>query len=558
MRKIPATLFFCLFIIFGAAVLAKLFYLQVVKGEYYEALALGQQMSVEDISAQRGDIFFSDAKTILGQTKTKPVVYISPGKISESDIDLTAKELGLVLEGSEEDIKGQIQQGEILRKDITEEQYETLKQKNLKGVYINEVSIRVYPQKEYACHAAGFVNNEGQGQYGIEGYYDSILQGENISKSKGSALGILTSVFSGKDSDLQTKGESLQLTIDYNIQYYAQKLLNEAFEQWKMDSGQIIVEEPQTGRILALATYPDFDPNNYSQEKNMGVFLNPVLQALFEPGSVFKPFTMAGALEENLVTPETKFTDTGVVNVGGPAIYNFAKKVWGEQSMVGVLENSINTGAVFVEQKLGKNLFLKYAQKFGFFDKTNIDLAGEVFSSNETLKNGYPRDLATASFGQGIQMTSIQLIRGFSVIANAGKMMRPYVVEKIIYPNGQEKIQEPVLEKQVISEDTASKLSAMMVSVVENGGGRRAKVPNYYIAGKTGTAQIPKPGGGYYETETIQSFIGFAPAFSPRFVILVRLDNPKQSDAASSCAAPIFGKLAKYIIDLWQIPPSEQ
>lgn len=557
MRKIPATLFFCLFAIFGAAVLAKLFYLQIEKGEYYEALALGQQMSIEDTNSQRGDIFFSDSKTILAQTKTKPVVYISPGKISQSDIDLVAKELALVLEGNEEDIKGQIQQGEILRKDITEKQYETLKQKNLKGVYVNEVSSRVYPQKEYACHMAGFVNNEGQGQYGIEGYYDSILQGENIPKGKSSTLGILTSVFSGKDSDLQTKGESLQLTIDYNIQYYAQKLLSEAFDQWKMDSGQIIVQEPQTGKILALATYPDFDPNNYSQEKNMGIFLNPSLQALFEPGSVFKPFTMAGALEENLIAPETKFTDTGVANAGGPPIYNFAKKTWGEQSMVGVLENSINTGAVFVEQKLGKSLFLKYAQKFGFFDKTSIDLAGEVFSSNETLKNGYPRDLATASFGQGIQMTSMQLIRGFSVIANAGKMMRPYVVEKIIEPNGQEKIQEPVFEKQVISEDTASKLSAMMVSVVENGGGRKAKVPHYYIAGKTGTAQIPKPKGGYYETETIQSFIGFAPAFSPRFVILVRLDNPKQSDAASSCAAPIFGKLAKYIIDLWQIPPSE-
>ena len=557
MRKIPAILFFCLFAIFGAAVSVKLFYLQIVKGEYYEVLALGQQMSVEDNTSQRGDIFFSDNKTILAQTKTKPVVYISPSKILENDIDLTAKELGLVLEKSEEGIKGQIQQGEIFKKDITEKQYEILKQKNLKGVYLSEVLVRVYPQKEFACHMAGFVNNEGQGQYGVEGYYDSILQGQNISKGKGSASGILTSVFSSDDTDLQTKGESLQLTIDYNIQYYAQKLLNEAFDQWKMDSGQIIVEEPQTGKILALAAYPDFDPNNYSQEKNMGIFLNPALQALFEPGSVFKPFTMAGALEENLITPETKFTDIGVANVGGPPIYNFAKKTWGEQSMVGVLENSINTGAVFVEQKLGKNLFLKYAQKFGFFDKTSIDLAGEVFSSNETLKNGYPRDLATASFGQGIQMTSIQLIRGFSTIANSGKMMRPYVVEKIIEPNGQEKIQEPVFEKQVISEDTASKLSAMMVSVVENGGGRRAKVPNYYIAGKTGTAQIPKPGGGYYETETIQSFIGFAPAFSPRFVILVRLDNPKQSDAASSCAAPIFGKLAKYIIDLWQIPPTE-
>ncbi|MDP1995436.1 MAG: penicillin-binding protein 2, partial [Ignavibacteria bacterium] len=376
----------------------------------------------------------------------------------------------------------------------------------------------------------GFVNGEGNGQYGIEGFYDDILKGKSFLKEKNSTFSILSSVFSQKNSDLNESGKNLQLTIDYNIQYYAEKLLEEAINDWQMDSGQIIVQEPKTGKILAMAIWPDFDPNQYGQEKNVSVFSNPSLQSLFEPGSIFKPLIMSAGFEEKLVTPETKFFDKGVVDLGGPLIYNFAKKVWGEQTMVGVLENSINTGMIFLEQKLGKSAFLRYSQKFGLFEKTGIDLAGEIYSNNETLKKGYPRDFAVASFGQGIQITSIQLMQAISAIANEGNMMKPFVVEKIISQNNKEEIKEPVLEKQVISQDTSQKLSAMMVSVVENGGGRRAKVPGYLVAGKTGTAQIPKPTGGYYEDRTIQSFVGFAPANSPKFSIMIRLDNPKQSD----------------------------
>ncbi len=415
---------------------------------------------------------------------------------------------------------------------------------------------RVYPNQKLASHLVGFVNRDGAGQYGVEGFYNNILSGKSFLKGKPSTFSILSSVFNSENFDIDTTGKSLQLSIDYNIQYYSQKLLEEAFIEWQMDSGQIIVQEPLTGKILAMAVWPNFDPNEYGKEKNVSIFSNQSIQALFEPGSVFKPMTMAAGFEEKVISPETKFFDNGSANLGGPLIYNFAKKAYGEQTMVGVLENSINTGMVFVEQKLGKSAFLRYVQKFGLFEKTGIDLSGEIYSNNETLKKGYPRDFAVASFGQGIQITSIQLIKAISAIANNGNTMRPFVVEKIISQNGKEEIKKPILEKQVISQDTAQKLSAMMVAVVENGGGRRAKVSGYLVAGKTGTAQIPKPTGGYYEERTIQSFVGFAPANSPKFSILIRLDNPKQSDAASSCAAPIFAKLAKYIIDLKQIPPT--
>lgn len=548
MKRIPVKLYFGGFAIFGAAILGMLFYLQIIKGEYYGALALGQQTQQEESNSLRGSIFFSDGKTILAQTIEKPIIFISPSKIPDQEKAKTIQELS--------DILGDIGDGETVKIDLTAEQYKVLKQKNFKGTYVNEVFYRVYPNQKLASHLIGFVNGEGNGQYGIEGFYDDILKGKSFLKEKNSTFSILSSVFSQKNSDLNESGKNLQLTIDYNIQYYAEKLLEEAINDWQMDSGQIIVQEPKTGKILAMAIWPDFDPNQYGQEKNVSVFSNPSLQSLFEPGSIFKPLIMSAGFEEKLVTPETKFFDKGVVDLGGPLIYNFAKKVWGEQTMVGVLENSINTGMIFVEQKLGKSAFLRYSQKFGLFEKTGIDLAGEIYSNNETLKKGYPRDFAVASFGQGIQITSIQLMQAISAIANEGNMMKPFVVEKIISQNNKEEIKEPVLEKQVISQDTSQKLSAMMVSVVENGGGRRAKVPGYLVAGKTGTAQIPKPTGGYYEDRTIQSFVGFAPANSPKFSIMIRLDNPKQSDAASSCAAPIFGKLAKYILDLKQIPPT--
>lgn len=558
MKRIPANLYFWCFVGFGAVILGMLFYLQIIKGEYYGALAMGQQIPIEEVSSQRGAIFFNDGKTILAQTVSKPIAYISPSKIPEAEKEVIVGDLAKVLGGNQEELLAQINVGEVFKKDLTSEQFKNLKTENLKGVYLDEVFSRVYPNQNFASHLVGFVNNEGEGQYGVEGFYNDTLKGKAFLKGKSSTFSIVSSVFESGEDLSQEPGKNLQLTIDYNIQYYAQKLLQEAFVDWQMDSGQIIVSEPSTGKILAMAVWPDYDPNKYGQEKNVSVFSNPCVQGLFEPGSVFKPIIMGAGLEEKLVTPETKFFDKGSAEIGGPSIYNFDKKAWGEQTMVGVLQNSINTGMVFIEQKLGKKAFLRYAQKFGLFEKTGVDIAGEIYSTNETLKKGYPRDFAVASFGQGIQITSLQLIQAISAIANEGKINKPYVVEKIISSKGEVEENSPVFLRQVISKDTAIELSAMMVSVVEGGGGWRAKVPGYLVAGKTGTAQMSNPKGGYYDDRTIQSFIGFAPADSPKFLILIRLDNPKQSNAAASCAAPIFGKLAKYIIDLKQIPPTGQ
>ena len=222
--------------------------------------------------------------------------------------------------------------------------------------------------------------------------------------------------------------------------------------------------------------------------------------------------------------------------------------------MSGILEKSINVGAVFLSQKLSHQTFIDYLEKLGLNDKTGIDLQGEVASRNEVLKNGSDFGFATASFGQGIEMTPMQLISAFSIFANGGKMVKPYVVDKIIHDE-EEQDASPQTGRQVISEKTASEVTTMMTNVVNRGFGSGAKVPGYYLAGKTGTAQVPIPGKlGYDQNKTIQSFIGFGPALKPEFLILVKLDNPKVPQSSLS-AAPIFKKLAQYIINYWQIPP---
>jgi cell division protein FtsI/penicillin-binding protein 2 len=240
--------------------------------------------------------------------------------------------------------------------------------------------------------------------------------------------------------------------------------------------------------------------------------------------------------------------------VGIETIHNFDKKIYGEQTMTGVLEKSINTGAVFVSKLVAPDVYLNYLDKFGFNEKTGIDLQGEVYSINKSLKSGREVNIATSSFGQGIEMTPMRLASSFCAFANGGKLVGPYIVEKIKDMQTEKNISRQPTD-QVISQHTALQITNMLISVVDNGYSKAAKVPGYYVAGKTGTAQVPiENSAGYYEDRTIQSFIGYAPALNPQFLILIKLDNPKVS-ASSLSTPPIFGKLAKYILNYWQIPP---
>jgi cell division protein FtsI/penicillin-binding protein 2 len=543
------------FILFGAAIIGRLFYLQILNYQYYKALAQGQQNLLIEVQGKRGEVFLRNGRDLLplAINKTWQFCYLSPKEIEKKEE--TAEKLAEILSLAKEEILEKIGQESSfvkIKSKLNDQEIEKLTKAKLKGVYLGEEISREYPQESFLSSVIGFVGGEGEGQYGIEGFYNDFLKIKDQFLEGKKGLGGLV-FFNLKDFWGNSEEKNLILTIDYNIQFEAEKILAKEKENLEFERGQIIVTDPKTGKILALANFPNFDPNNYFQEKDLKIFQNPAIQELFEPGSVFKPIVMAAGLEEGKITPQTTYQDPGVIKIGGTTIFNYEKRKYpGDITMTEVLEKSINTGAVFVESQIGHETFLKYIEKFGFFEKTGIDLQGEVFSTNEEFKKGYEVNFATASFGQGIAVTPIQLVRAFSAIANGGKLIKPYIVENFTPKDS---------ENFVISRKTASQLTTMLVSVVEKGFAKRAKIPGYYIAGKTGTAQVPWSALGIdkkgYSDKTIQTFIGFAPAFDPKFLILIKLDNPKTKTAEYS-AVPMFGQLAKYIITLWQIPPDYQ
>lgn len=547
MKNWRVNLVFLIIILFGAAIIGRLAYYQIVKHDLYRALAQGQQKIFNIVKGDRGNIFFSGGEILATNVKGE-YVFISPIEVEEKE--KTAEKLSEIFNLDKESILDRIKRDSLFEKiknDITDEQKELIS--DIKGVYSRDILLRNYPQGDMASQVVGFLGGEEVGQYGLEGYYDSVLQGtEAIQKKKKGSV----SSFFLEDANESGKGSDIVLTIDYNIQFMAEELLERANKNLNIESGQIIVIEPTTGKILALAHYPNFDPNNYSSVEDLDIFQNGAIQKLFEPGSVMKPITMAGAINEEKLTPQTKYVDEGTVKIGKYTIENYNGRVFGEKTMTEVLEKSINTGAVFVERTLGHDLFLKYLDSFGLFDPTGIDLDGEVFSNNTRFKKGYEINFATASFGQGIEITPIQLVKAYTAIANGGKMVKPYIVDRIIKNNETIKT-EPEISSSIISTKTASQLTAMLISVIENGYSKSARLTGYYIAGKTGTSQVPEK-GKYSADKSWQSFIGFAPALDPRFLILVKLDNPETRTAEYS-ATPVFKELSKYIIDYWKIPP---
>lgn len=548
--------------LFGATIIGRLIYIQILNRQFYKALAFGQQQLLIQVQGKRGEVFFKNRENLLplAINKTWQFCYILPREI-KNKVDI-AEKLAELLNLDKDEVLEKIKNTEALfvalKHRLTEEEVENLKKLNLTGIYLGEELLRYYPQEFLLSQVIGFLGGEGKGQYGIEGFYDEILTTEEGFLEGKRGLGGTLIFLSSENLSPVQKGTDILLSIDYNIQFIAEKLLSQAKENLKIEQGQIIVVDPYSGKILALANFPNFNPNCYSEETEMEIFKNVAIQEIFEPGSVFKPFTMAAALDTEKITPQTTYIDKGVVKIGGWPIYNYNEQAYGEQTMTEVLEKSINTGAVFVQQQIGSEIFLEYLEKFGFFEKTGIDLQEEVFSENLEFKKGYEINFATASFGQGIAMTPIQLVRAFCAIANGGKLVKPYLVEKII-DNGEEtEILPKIPENSVISRRTSSQLTAMLVSVIENGFAKAAKIPGYFIAGKTGTAQIPFSVLGIekkgYSEKTIQTFVGFAPASDPQFLILIKLYNPSAKTAEYS-AVPIFRELAKYIIDYWQIPP---
>jgi cell division protein FtsI/penicillin-binding protein 2 len=553
--RVNLTLF--LFILFAMVIVFKLVELQIINGGFYKAQALGQQRYTAQIKPERGEIYFNDEETPLAVNKINYSLYISPEEITEKEktIEILTKEIGV----SKDFLLNQFsKKGWVLiKKDLEKKEIVDLEGAKLKGVYLIKELKRYYPQEELASRIVGFVGGENVGQYGLEGYYDKILKGEEgIEQLERGRKGILF-FLTPKTLKSSLPGADIVLTLDYNIQLMSEKILKQGMEATKSEEGEIIVIDPYTGEILAFSVFPSFNPNQYFKT-NLELFQNPAVQKLFEPGSIFKPFTMMAGLNEKKVRPDTLYEDFGYVKVGSYIVKNYHNRVWGKRTMEEVIEHSINTGAIFVKNQIGNEVFWDYFEKFGFNEPTGIDLQGEVYSKNLTLKKGGEIHYTTASFGQGIEITSIQLVRAFCALINGGKLIKPHLVKKIKQGENTLEIKPTVFSEIRISDEARNDLIKMLIGVIERGTGELAKIPGYYIGGKTGTAQLPytalginKPG---YSDDSIQSFIGFLPAFDPKFLVFVKFYRPATREAAVS-AVPVFKKMVEYLIDYFQIPP---
>jgi len=416
---------------------------------------------------------------------------------------------------------------------------------------------RSYPENTLASNVTGFVNyfdrGEGHGFFGLEEQYNSLLAG--------AAQRIILPLNPSETEELPTipPGSSLIATIDREIQAAMERIANQAVEETGSESATIIVMDPKTGEILAMATTPGFNPNEYWTYTDVFPDNSPYNRAigeLYEPGSVFKVLTMAAALDNGAVTPDTQFIDTGSIEVGGIYIYNWDRGAWGPQNMTGCLQHSLNVCLAWVAKELGPTQFYEYLQKFGIGKYTGVDLAGEqVYPlSLPGDSNWYPINLGTNAFGQGVATTPIQMITAIAAIANEGKMMAPHAVKAYIQDGVQYDI-KPRLIRQVVKPETAQTLTNILATSLEEEASS-ALVPGYRIAGKTGTAEIPGP-YGYRSNVTNASFVGWGPVDDPQFIIYIWLEEPETSPWGSVVAAPVFSEAAQELVILLKIPPDE-
>ncbi len=555
--------------VFGLAffsLISMLFQRQVIQYRHYSEMAQQQHINSQVVPAQRGKILVEDSDSELyplGTNVTLFALTVVPAQIKRPE--LVASKLMPFLSGAgieESDLITKLSSKSKylppLKRKIEEKEAQAIADLDLTGVYLTPELYRYYPETTMAAQALGFVNRDGKGQYGVEGYLDKQLGGKaGLLEAEQDVFGQQIALGKRQNVDPEN-GLDVVLTLDRAIQYQVEKALKEAVETHKADKGSVIVMDPKTGKILAMAQYPNFDPNNYNTSE-LELFNNMNTSQVYEPGSVFKVITMAAGIDAGVVAPSTTYTDPGEVKISDRTIKNSDKVSHGVQTMTQVLEKSLNTGAIFVVQKLGKTAFRKYLEQFGFLAPTGVEIAGEVAAQVKTLRNWGDVDLATMSFGQGIAVTPIQMLAAVGAIANDGKLLQPHIVDRILYPSGAVSI-GPDVKGQAISAQTAQLLSAMMVGVVERGHGTKAGVKGYYIAGKTGTAQIPNPKSGGYIAEgvgsTIGTFVGFGPVENPKFVMITRIDRPKDVVYAESSAAPLFGKIAKFLLDYWRIPPT--
>jgi len=515
----------------------------------------------------RGNIYLSDQggqEYLVATNKKFPFLAVFPKKFIPAERSASLQNLAAASGVSTDAITKVVDSGttgsRVLLKKLSDVQVTAIQDLHLPGVIIGYEADRSYPAGTLAADVLGFLgySDAGRvGQYGVESSYGGALMGFTQSRSakRWDVWSQLKKLVGGAPDDqaVDEGPNDIILTIDKNIQEYAQTVLDSVLKKYSAASGTLIVQDPLTGRILAMADSPTYNPNSYGSASPTS-FLNGALLP-FEPGSSFKPFTMAMGLESGVITPSSTFNDSEDVIIDGYTIKNFNEGRFGIVTMSQILEKSINTGAMWVAERVGKEKFLDFVVNLGFGQQTSIDLPGESSGNISNLYTGRRINFMTASFGQGITTTPLQLISGYGAIANGGQLMQPYIVDATRDSHGAVTKRQPKIMGTPFSIKTAALLRTMLTSVVDNGFDK-ARIPRYDVAGKTGTAQIASPDGGYLEKEYNHNFIGFAPASNPKFVILIRMEKPQGITFAADSLSPSFRQMTLFLLNYMNIPPT--
>jgi len=581
-----------LFLSFWIIIACRLFQLQVLEHEKFSVLAANQHWGSAEIPAARGRILSSDGFPLV-ENQIAYLVYGKPPTVV--DVKTTAQRLAEVL--WEENSKSQTTEEETERIEnalsqnlqwvplahkISPETKVKIEELEIEGIGFEEEPKRFYPEGALAAHLLGFVGSDEQGQdqgyYGLEGFYNGDLRGRSgrIVEEKGaSGEPILLGDYKKIPAE---NGRDLALTLDRSVQFLVEQKLAAAVEKYGAKSGSVVVMEPATGAILAMANFPAYDPatrkhrtevtetQNFSDSASPASeaesefsdsvlqWTNPAISETYEPGSVLKALTMSAGIDTKTVKPQTTMQDSGPITVSGYTVDNWDGKHHGEETMIEILQHSNNCGAAWVGQQVGAETLRNYFLKFGLGETLGIDLEDEDTGIVKELSEWRPIDLANAAFGQGVSMTPLQLASIFSTIVRKGVMMRPYLVDEI--HEGDKVIQtKPKKLAQVLSEQSADIMVEMLTAAVEGGESKFYNLETHRVAGKTGTAQIPVE-GRYDPTKTNCTFIGFLPSY-PEFVMLVLLRQPSASIYAAETAVPTWMEIARELTVYYGIEPDK-
>ncbi|HCC05821.1 TPA: hypothetical protein DEP94_00430 [Candidatus Nomurabacteria bacterium] len=561
--RIRIVMYFVLFL--ASVVILRAFYIQVIKHNYYTSLADRQYVSSARASFDRGNIFLSHRNgdpIPAAQLITEYRIAIDPTVIVDKEAAYNTLNSYVTLDKEEFFAKASKINDpyEEIAKDVGEDTVALIRAKKIKGVSFVKDSKRAYPQNDIGSKVFGFVGNNGVrvgGQYGIEKYYDDVLSRDSLGHTINFFAELFTDVEKTIISNQNQEEGDLVLTIDVEVERALHSALVETKKQWNSDTVGGIIMDPQTGAILAMDGLPSFNPNKYGEVKDQSVFSNQLISGVYEMGSIIKPITMASALDAGAVNEQTTYNDTGFRDLNGYKVKNFDGKARGPNTPIQtILDKSLNVGTVFLVEQLGAKKFAEYFKEFGIGEDTGIDLPSEASGLTKNLDSKVFVDSATAGFGQGIAITPIQTIRALAVLGNGGVLVNPHVVDTIIYKNGETKKVVANNGTQVITKESSEKISRMLVHVVDTALANGArKMDHYSVAAKTGTAQMVKPGGGYYDDRYLHSFFGYFPAYEPKYIIFLFQTYPKGAEYASATLTEPFYKMVKFLISYYEVPP---